>query len=58
VVLNHPQMLSNVSDIVGAVSISGGTYTFVRENALGEGAIEPAEGATKGQKKIMIFLGD
>ncbi|CAH56648.1 major capsid protein precursor [Flavobacterium phage 11b] len=58
VVLNPSQML-NVSDIVGAVSISGGTYTFVRENGAGEGAIgAQVEGATKGQKDYDISMID
>ena len=44
-----PSQKVNVSDLVGNVNISGGTYTFPRETG-SEGAIgTPAEGATKGQ---------
>jgi HK97 family phage major capsid protein len=58
VVLNPSQML-NVSDLTGAVSISGGTYTFVRENGAGEGAIgAQVEGATKGQRDYDISMID
>jgi HK97 family phage major capsid protein len=58
VVLNPSQML-NVSDIVGAVSISGGTYTFVRENGAGEGSIgAQTEGASKTQKDYDISMID
>lgn len=44
-----PSQKVNVSDLVGNVAISGGTYTFPRETG-SEGAIgTPAEGAAKGQ---------
>jgi len=44
-----PNQKVNVADLVGSVSISNGTYTYVRETG-SEGAIgTPAEGATKGQ---------
>ena len=58
VVMNPGQML-NVSDLVGSVSISGGTYTFVRENGAGEGAIgAQTEGATKNQRDYDISMID
>ena len=45
----YPSQKVNVSDLVGEVSISGGTYTFPRETG-SEGAIgTPSEGAAKGQ---------
>lgn len=44
-----PSQKVNVSDLVGNVAISGGTYTFPRETG-SEGAIgTPTEGAAKGQ---------
>ena len=48
-VVMFPSQKVNVSDLVGNVSISGGTYTFPRETA-SEGAIgTPGEGLTKSQ---------
>lgn len=49
-VVKVPSPKVNVSDLVGSVAISGGTYTFVRESG-SEGSIgAPAsEGATKNQ---------
>jgi HK97 family phage major capsid protein len=44
-----PNQKVNVSDLVGNVAISGGTYTYVRETG-SEGAIgTPGEGLTKSQ---------
>lgn len=44
-----PSQKVNVADLVGNVSISGGTYTYPRETG-SEGAIgTPTEGLTKGQ---------
>tara|TARA_R110000772_G_scaffold257354_1_gene374145 strand:- start:61 stop:1200 length:1140 start_codon:yes stop_codon:yes gene_type:complete len=58
VVLNPSQLL-NVSDLAGSVSISGGTYTFVRENGAGEGAIAAqTEGSSKGQRDYDISMID
>ena len=49
-VVMKPGQKVNVSDLVGSVAISGGTYTFVRETA-SEGSIGAvsSEGATKNQ---------
>jgi HK97 family phage major capsid protein len=45
-----PGQLANVSDLAGNVSISGGTYTYVRETG-GEGSISAqTEGDSKSQK--------
>ena len=44
-----PNQMVNVDDLVGNVTISGGTYTYVRETG-SEGAIgTPTEGLAKGQ---------
>lgn len=49
-VVTVPGQMVNVSDLVGSVAISGGTYTFVRESGA-EGSIgAQTEGGTKLQK--------
>lgn len=49
-VVTVPGQMVNVSDLVGSVAISGGTYTFVRESGA-EGSIgAQTEGGTKNQK--------
>ena len=53
-----PNQKVNVSDLVGSVSISNGTYTFVRETG-SEGSIgTPAEGAAKGQVDYDVSMID
>lgn len=57
-VVKIPSQMVNVSDLVGSVNISGGTYTFVREGA-GEGSIgAQVEGATKNQKDYDFTMVD
>jgi len=54
----YPSQKVNVSDLVGEVSISGGTYTFPRETG-SEGAIgTPSEGAAKGQVDYDLTMVD
>jgi len=49
-VVMKPGQLINLSDLVGAVAISGGTYTFPRELTTGEGApATQTEGSDKAQ---------
>jgi HK97 family phage major capsid protein len=58
-VVTNPGQMLNVSDIVGAVTISGGTYTFVRENGAGEGSIgAQTEGSTKLQRDYDVSMID
>ena len=53
-----PSQKVNVSDLVGNVSISGGTYTFTRETG-SEGSIgTPSEGATKSQRDYDLEMVD
>lgn len=53
-----PGQMVNVSDLVGSVNISGGTYTFVREGA-GEGSIAAqTEGANKSQRDYDFTMVD
>ena len=53
-----PGQAVNVSDLVGSVNISGGTYTFPREGA-GEGSIgAQVEGATKNQRDYDFTMVD
>jgi len=53
-----PGQAVNVSDLVGSVNISGGTYTFPRE-AAGEGSINgQVEGATKNQRDYDFTMVD
>jgi HK97 family phage major capsid protein len=53
-----PGQAVNVSDLVGSVTISGGTYTFPREGA-GEGSIgAQTEGATKNQRDYDFTMVD
>lgn len=53
-----PGQLVNVSDLVGSINISGGTYTYVREGA-GEGSIgAQTEGSSKLQKDYDITMVD
>jgi HK97 family phage major capsid protein len=53
-----PGQAVNVSDLVGAVNISGGTYTFPREGA-GEGSIgAQVEGANKNQRDYDFTMVD
>lgn len=53
-----PGQAVNVSDLVGSVNISGGTYTFPREGA-GEGSIgAQTEGATKNQRDYDFTMVD
>lgn len=48
----------NVSDLVGSVNISGGTYTYVREGA-GEGSIATqTEGSSKAQRDYDFTMVD
>lgn len=58
-VVMTPGQLLNVSDLVQVVNISGGTYTFPREVAPGEGSIgAQTEGATKNQKDYDLAMID
>jgi HK97 family phage major capsid protein len=53
-----PNQKVNVSDLVGVVNISGGTYTFPRETG-GEGSIgAQTEGSTKNQKDYDLAMID
>lgn len=53
-----PGQLVNVSDLVGSVNISGGTYTFPREGA-GEGSIATqTEGSSKAQRDYDFTMVD
>lgn len=53
-----PGQAVNVSDLVGSVTISGGTYTFPREGA-GEGSVgAQTEGATKNQRDYDFTMVD
>ena len=53
-----PGQAVNVSDLVGSVNITGGTYTFPREGA-GEGSIgAQVEGATKNQRDYDFTMVD
>ena len=53
-----PGQMVNVSDLVGSVNISGGTYTFVREGA-GEGSIAAqTEGSSKSQRDYDFTMVD
>ena len=53
-----PGQAVNVSDLVGSVNISGGTYTFPREGA-GEGSIgAQTEGASKNQRDYDFTMVD
>lgn len=53
-----PGQAVNVSDLVGSVNISGGTYTFPREGA-GEGSIgAQTEGSTKNQRDYDFTMVD
>lgn len=53
-----PGQLVNVSDLVGSVSIMGGTYTFPREGA-GEGSIAAqTEGSSKSQRDYDFTMVD
>lgn len=53
-----PGQLLNVSDLVGSVNISGGTYTYPRETG-GEGSISAqTEGSSKSQKDYDITMVD
>lgn len=54
-----PSPLINVSDLVGMVNISGGTYTYVRETGAGEGSISTqTEGSSKSQRDYDITMVD
>lgn len=53
-----PGQLINVSDLVGSVNISGGTYTYPREGA-GEGSISTqTEGSSKSQRDYDFTMVD
>jgi HK97 family phage major capsid protein len=53
-----PGQLVNVSDLVGSVNISGGTYTYPREGA-GEGSISAqTEGSSKSQRDYDFTMVD
>lgn len=53
-----PGQMLNVSDLVGSVTISGGTYTYPREGA-GEGSIATqTEGASKAQRDYDFTMVD
>ena len=53
-----PGQMLNVSDLVGSVTISGGTYTYPREGA-GEGSIAAqTEGSTKSQRDYDFTMVD
>jgi HK97 family phage major capsid protein len=53
-----PGQLVNVSDLVGSVNISGGTYTYPREGA-GEGSIAvQTEGSSKSQRDYDFTMVD
>ena len=53
-----PGQMINVSDLVGSVNISGGTYTYVREG-VGEGAIATqTEGSNKAQRDYDFTMVD
>ena len=53
-----PGQMVNVSDLVGSVNISGGTYTFVREG-VGEGSIATqTEGSNKAQRDYDFTMVD
>lgn len=57
-VVRFPSQMLNVSDLVGTVTISGGTYTFPRETGA-EGSIgAQTEGATKNQKDYDFTMVD
>lgn len=57
-VVMTPGQLANVSDLVGSVNISGGTYTYVRETG-GEGSISTqTEGSSKSQKDYDVSMID
>ena len=57
-VVMFPNQKVNVDDLVGKVSISGGTYTYVRETG-SEGAFTtPTEGLAKGQVDYDISMID
>lgn len=57
-VVKFPAQMLNVSDLVGTVTISGGTYTFPRETGA-EGSIgAQTEGATKNQKDYDFTMVD
>jgi HK97 family phage major capsid protein len=53
-----PGQMVNVSDLVGSVNISGGTYTYPREGA-GEGSISAqTEGSSKSQRDYDFTMVD
>ena len=54
-----PGQMVNVADLIGSVTISGGTYTFPRETGAGEGSIgAQTEGATKNQRDYDFTMVD
>jgi HK97 family phage major capsid protein len=54
-----PGQMLNVSDLVGSVNISGGTYTYVQETGAGEGSISAqTEGSSKSQRDYDITMVD
>jgi len=57
-VVTIPGAMVNVADLVGAVTIDGGTYTFPREGA-GEGSIATqTEGSSKAQRDYDFTMVD
>jgi len=57
-VVMFPSQAVNVSDLVGSVNISGGTYTYPREGA-GEGSIAAqTEGSSKAQRDYDFTMVD
>jgi len=54
-----PGQMVNVADLIGSVTIYGGTYTFPRETGAGEGSIgAQTEGATKNQRDYDFTMVD